>query len=408
MNDFSENSQSTINVYAASSSSGEDLSPPAAVVLPVGADNLAASDSDDGYVDFPDEDDEDGVYDGHEFYDLIMGPFEDEDQALLTKKRADLRERITSARTDIAREFMHIVIKAAPDLYDSTKQSSREAPAFCSTHDGPYGTKWTVHFYPYGHPSGYSMMGHSHNDELKSASLYVRLQASPTDVVEARITATVVNSPEKGENVVKTSMENLMLCPRNKIDEFQRGTSGHGWPKISSVKDLKNYKDGFCLVVTLQIVKPEATFTTSRESRVFQPRPSQHCSLAPRYRLQHSQMYCDAFIQSWDWQWVQAHRFVLASGCRFFRKLLEDDQGVPFVYKTDNTIEELKQLMDILYKGKIPERDLDQSTKLREMVFPYGVDFARPIFFNDLIKFHKMDVGTAVPNFVTISEESLV
>ena len=121
-------------------------------------------------------------------------------------------------------------------------------------------------------------------------------QEAPSDMVEARITATVVSSLEKAEAVVKTSMDNLMLCPRNKIDEFQRGTSGHGWPKISSVKDLRNYKDGFCLVVTLQIVKPDAASFNS--SRVFRAKAPVNCSEQPRYLLQRSQEYCDAFLQA--------------------------------------------------------------------------------------------------------------
>jgi hypothetical protein len=225
-------------------------------------------------------------------------------------------------------------------------------------------------------------------------------------MVEARITASVVNGPDKAESVVKSSMDKLMLCPRNKIDQFQRGTSGHGWPKISSIKDLKNYKKGFCLVITLQIVKPENAFNSSCQSKVFRSRAVQHRKNHPGYLLQRNGMYCDAFLQAKDWQWVPAHRFILAGGSTFFRRLLEEDQGVPFVFKTENTVEELNVLLDILYQGKIPARTLDQSMKLREMIYPYGVEFAQRVFFNDFDKYHQL-TGETADNFATSSQETL-
>ena len=109
-----------------------------------------------------------------------------------------------------------------------------------------------------------------------------------------------------------------------------------------------------------------------------------------------------------DWQWIKAHRFVLAAGSTFFRRLLEEDQGVPFVYKTNNTFEELRALLDVLYLGRIPARNYVESTKLREMVFPYGVDCARPVFFNDVVQYHKLGgIATAAATVTAISEESL-
>jgi hypothetical protein len=115
-------------------------------------------DSDDGFVDSRDSNEG------------------EEDSASCSTEKGRFPERITCAQTSIEREFLHIVIKAAPDLYDCSEPSSGETMVFCSTHDGPFATKWTVHFYPLGHPSGSATMVPHLTGEQKYASLYVRLQ----------------------------------------------------------------------------------------------------------------------------------------------------------------------------------------------------------------------------------------
>ena len=228
-------------------------------------------------------------------------------------------------------------------------------------------------------------------------------------MVEARITATVVNGPEKTESIIATSIENLMLCPRNKIDEFQRGTSGHGWPKISSVRDLKTYKHGFCLVVTLQIVKPDVTFNAARQSRVFRSQHHIGAYHSPRPDLREDERYYDAVLQANDYQWVRAHRFVLAAGSEFLRDLLKEDQGIPFVYKTDNTIEELVFMLDAMYLGKIPARNSEHSRRLWSLAAKYKLNLVTLTLFSDVFRFAHVQMDNVDPTqniYMTSSDES--
>ncbi|OQV13953.1 hypothetical protein BV898_11835 [Hypsibius exemplaris] len=325
-------------------------------------------------------------------------------------------ERISTTQTSVQREFLHIVFRSLGDDLFSIGMKNKKPMFTCDTYDGPFLTKWALHFYPDGHPSNYVhpdmewFPAQYIPDDQKFASLYVRLKEGPHEMVEARMMTTVLNGDSDIDAAITTNMERFMLCPRMKVDEFHKDAAGHGWPKLFATNSLKNFHGGFICVVSLQVLQP-GTLTTSgfasrRPMPLYNPngdplseyRSKTHPMINMRSKLHkcdavphrcdavphscdavphscdavlhscdavpHS---CDAVLQAVDYRWVRAHRFVLVTKSELFRSLILTDQGLPFVYKSTHTLEQLEQLLDLVYLDRLPNRNRKLSKGLVEL-----------------------------------------
>lgn len=162
------------------------------------------------------------------------------------------------------------------------------------------------------------------------------------------------------------------------MDEFHREAAGHGWPKLCLTNNLRHFQGGFICVVSLQVLQPvidSGPVTGIRKPplpiRRYWNTDTQETPFIKN--LSQNGAHCDAVLQTADWQHINVHRFVLATKSLLFRKILSQDQWVPFVYKTDHTMEELRFLIDMIYLDKFPEKDTKLSRKLYEMACHYQI-----------------------------------
>ncbi|XP_055345609.1 uncharacterized protein LOC129593362 [Paramacrobiotus metropolitanus] len=315
--------------------------------------------------------------------------------------------RIICAQTDVHREFMHIVLKSNSTDYGqggggggggaSGSAKQKKPMITCDSHEGPFQTKWSLHFYPEGHPSNYSFHPDVEwfpaqyvPDDQKFASLYVRLKDGPYEMIEARMMTSVLSGESDMEAALATNMERFMLCPRMKVDEFHREAAGHGWPKLCLTNSLKNFAGGFICVVSLQVLQPASAgspVTGVRRAPIPIRRYGdlgQEQEVPCIVRLRESTTQGDAVLQAADWQYVHAHRFVLAARSTYFRGLLAADQGVPFVYKSEHTLEELNYLLDMLYLNKLPPRDTALSVRLHDLAVMYELTFIATVLAEEI------------------------
>lgn len=165
----------------------------------------------------------------------LDGPADDTPRETVTTSESEPRRivglidtpacRIMYAHTDVYREFMHIVLRSnATDNLCSSGAKSKKPIITCDTYEGPFQTKWSLHFYPEGHPSNYSFHPDVEwfpaqyvPDDQKFASLYVRLKDGPYEMIEARMMTSVLSGESDIDAALATNMERFMLCPRMKV-----------------------------------------------------------------------------------------------------------------------------------------------------------------------------------------------
>jgi BTB/POZ domain len=168
-----------------------------------------------------------------------------------------------------------------------------------------------------------------------------------------------------------------VACSSLQVDEFHKDAAGHGWPKLFSTSSLKNFQDGLTCVVSLQILQPGSLSSSGYSLRKPMTISVRHYGDQrrphPMSSLRSAVFQCDAVLQSSDWRWLKAHRFVLASKSELFRKLLLSDQGTPFVYKSNHSLEQLEHLLDLLYLDRLPKRNVKLSKELLELARFYQI-----------------------------------
>lgn len=131
--------------------------------------------------------------------------------------------RVITAHTNVNREFLHIIVRSSNDNLFNNQMKQKRPMLTCDTVDGPFMTKWSLHFYPDGHPSNYMMPDidwFPHQQmvppEERFASLYVRLKEG-YEMVEARMMTTVLSGDADIDAAIATNMERFILCPRMKV-----------------------------------------------------------------------------------------------------------------------------------------------------------------------------------------------
>ena len=158
--------------------------------------------------------------------------------------------RILNAHTDVHREFMHIVLKSnVVDFTNPTTGKPKKPIITCDTYEGPFQTKWSLHFYPEGHPSNYQFNPDlewfpSQNvpDDQRYASLYVRLKDGPYEMIEARMMTSVLDGKSDIDTALTTNMERFMQYPRMKVGTvFRLYCKQHN--KLTTSDDSKSFYD---------------------------------------------------------------------------------------------------------------------------------------------------------------------